>query len=96
LVAGKMKYVKAKGQSPFEEHLIPQAIIALKQGVGRLIRTERDQGILVIGDPRLIGRAYGQIILESLPPMPWTRNMQRVEAFLESMDQSSLIKDTVI
>jgi ATP-dependent DNA helicase DinG len=86
LVAGKMKYVKAKGQSPFEEHLIPQAIIALKQGVGRLIRTEQDQGILVIGDPRLIGRAYGQVILESLPPMPWTRNVQRVEAFLKNMN----------
>lgn len=85
LVSGKMKHVKAKGESPFESYLIPQAIIALKQGVGRLIRTENDKGILVIGDPRLVGRPYGQVILQSLPPMPWTRSYQRVTSFLQTI-----------
>ena len=56
-------------------------MIALKQGAGRLIRDVNDRGVLVIGDPRLSNKAYGQTFLDSLPPMPRTRQLERVQAF---------------
>lgn len=83
---GKMRSIQAQGLSSFEDYLLPQAIIALKQGVGRLIRTERDKGLLVMMDPRVIGRNYGLTIKESLPAMTWTRMEERVMAFIEEMD----------
>jgi ATP-dependent DNA helicase DinG len=60
---------------------LPQAVIALKQGVGRLIRTETDRGVLVLCDPRLTGKSYGRVFLDSLPPLPRTRAVGDVEAF---------------
>ncbi|MCP6172600.1 hypothetical protein NL400_26960, partial [Klebsiella pneumoniae] len=60
---------------------LPQAVIALKQGVGRLIRTERDRGVLVLCDPRLLGKGYGGVFLDSLPPLPRTRDIADVAAF---------------
>ena len=60
---------------------MPQAAIALKQGAGRLIRTETDRGVLMIGDPRLIDKPYGRRIWKSLPPMRRTREIADVEAF---------------
>lgn len=60
---------------------LPQAVIALKQGAGRLIRTETDRGVLVLCDPRLLGKTYGRTFLESLPPLPITREVKDVQAF---------------
>jgi ATP-dependent DNA helicase DinG len=56
-------------------------VIALKQGAGRLIRDVTDRGVLVLGDPRVFSKSYGRVFLDSLPPMPRTRDLQRVEAF---------------
>lgn len=84
LVSGKLAYLKAQGKQAFEEYLIPQAILTLKQGVGRLLRTEKDHGVLIIGDPRLIGRPYGAYFKSSLPPMTWTRSLPRVNDFIDS------------
>jgi len=85
MVAAKLKYLTAQGVSVFEDYLIPQAILTLKQGVGRLIRTEQDKGLIIIGDPRLYGRGYGRDFKQSLPPMPWTRSLPRVKHFLQTL-----------
>jgi ATP-dependent DNA helicase DinG len=61
---------------------LPQAVIALKQGAGRLIRSETDHGVLVLCDPRLTGKGYGRVFLDSLPPLPITRRLAEVESFL--------------
>ncbi|HYQ91370.1 MAG TPA: helicase C-terminal domain-containing protein, partial [Candidatus Competibacteraceae bacterium] len=60
------------------------AVIMLKQGVGRLIRDVHDRGVLVLCDPRLLSRSYGQVFLDSLPPMPRTRRLEAVQAFFAS------------
>jgi ATP-dependent DNA helicase DinG len=64
---------------------LPQAILVLKQGAGRLIRDSSDRGVLVLCDPRLVSKAYGRAILESLPPMRRTRDPAEVEAFFARM-----------
>ena len=71
------------GRSPFMEYQLPEAVIALKQGVGRLIRDENDRGVLMLCDPRLLSKGYGRIFLASLPPMPVTRDVEEVERFFE-------------
>jgi ATP-dependent DNA helicase DinG len=60
---------------------LPQAAISLKQGAGRLIRTETDRGVLMICDPRLVEKSYGKKLWRSLPPMARTRELAEVEAF---------------
>ena len=60
---------------------LPQAIITLKQGVGRLIRDSGDYGVLVLADPRLTQKNYGQTFLNSLPPMSKTRKIEVIDRF---------------
>ncbi len=69
------------GRKPFMEYQLPNAVIALKQGVGRLIRDAHDRGVLMLCDPRLLSKGYGRIFLSSLPPMSRTRELADVEAF---------------
>ncbi|MDQ3040619.1 MAG: ATP-dependent DNA helicase, partial [Pseudomonadota bacterium] len=69
------------GGNPFRDEQLPQAVIALKQGAGRLIRSETDRGVLVLCDPRLIAKSYGRVFLDSLPPLPRTRDVADVRAF---------------
>ena len=73
--------LRAEGRDPFLEQQLPHAAIALKQGVGRLIRDAADRGVVVICDPRLHGRGYGRRLLDSLPPMRRTRDLAAVQAF---------------
>ena len=61
---------------------MPEAALALKQGVGRLIRSETDRGVVVICDPRLVDKPYGRVFRASLPPMPVTRVAADAEKFL--------------
>jgi ATP-dependent DNA helicase DinG len=65
-------------------HQLPEAIISLKQGAGRLIRDERDRGVLMICDPRLISKPYGRRIWQSLPPFARSRELATVQAFLQN------------
>lgn len=65
----RLDAARARGLNPFVDVQLPQAITALRQGVGRLIRDTRDQGLLVLCDPRLLSKAYGRRILAALPPM---------------------------
>lgn len=75
--------LESQGRNAFMEYQLPQAVIALKQGAGRLIRDENDSGVLVLCDPRLLGKGYGKIFLSSLPPMPRTRAFEDVQQFFE-------------
>ncbi|WP_101924863.1 ATP-dependent DNA helicase [Luteimonas rhizosphaerae] len=77
----RLDAIRRAGGQPFRDEQLPQAVIALKQGVGRLIRTEGDRGVLVLCDPRLVGRSYGRRFLDSLPPLPLTRDVADVRAF---------------
>lgn len=75
--------LEQQGRNAFMEHQVPQAVITLKQGAGRLIRDVADSGVLMLCDPRLLSKGYGKIFLGSLPPMPKTRDLEKVERFFE-------------
>ncbi|NZA26750.1 ATP-dependent DNA helicase [Luteimonas sp. SJ-92] len=77
----RLQAIRRAGGNPFPDEQLPQAVIALKQGVGRLIRSERDRGVLVLCDPRLTGKGYGRVFLDSMPPFPVTRDVADVQAF---------------
>ena len=77
----RLDAIRRSGGNPFRDEQLPQAVIALKQGAGRLIRTETDRGVLVLCDPRLTQKSYGRIFLDSLPPLPRTRDIDDVRAF---------------
>ena len=74
VLAKRLQLLAQAGGNPFMEHQVPQAIITLKQGAGRLIRGETDRGVLMIGDTRLVTKPYGRRIWQSLPPMRRTRD----------------------
>jgi ATP-dependent DNA helicase DinG len=81
----KINMLKAKGSNPFMSLQLPQAIITLKQGAGRLIRDEFDKGVLMICDPRIINKPYGKRIWRSLPPFKRTRDENEAIDFLKSL-----------
>jgi ATP-dependent DNA helicase DinG len=83
VLAARLEHLRRLGRNPFVEYQVPQAAIALKQGAGRLIRDERDRGVLVLCDPRLVSKPYGKQLLDSLPPMRRTREIGDVEAFFD-------------
>jgi len=70
LLKARLEGIRRRGGNPFFEYQLPQAVLALKQGVGRLIRDFDDFGVIVLGDPRIKTKAYGRVFLESLPPSP--------------------------
>ena len=69
LIQGRIRKAEQDGCNFFRESTLPEAVISLRQGIGRLIRDENDRGVVMIGDPRLRTRAYGKVFLKSLPPM---------------------------
>jgi ATP-dependent DNA helicase DinG len=77
--------IRRRGGNPFIEFQLPQAVLALKQGVGRLIRDFDDRGLIVLGDPRLRTRSYGATFLESLPPAARLGSRDEAVAFAESL-----------
>ena len=81
VLEARLEAVRQRGGNPFVEEQIPSAVISLKQGVGRLIRTFEDRGILMMGDERLVSKPYGKIFINSLPPFPRTRDIADVQAF---------------
>ncbi len=81
VLAARIDKMNREGRNAFMEYQVPQAVITLKQGAGRLIRDETDRGVLMICDPRLVDKPYGKRIWRSLPPMKRTREIAEVEAF---------------
>ncbi len=81
VLKARIDAMRKLGINAFMEYQLPDAVIALKQGAGRLIRDRHDRGVLMICDPRLLNKPYGRLFLDSLPPMARTRDPQQVAAF---------------
>jgi ATP-dependent DNA helicase DinG len=82
LVAARIEHLKKEGQNAFAEFQVPVAILALKQGLGRLIRSASDRGILAVLDSRLVQKHYGRRFLSSLPPARLVHDLKAVEEFM--------------
>jgi ATP-dependent DNA helicase DinG len=82
ITAARIDSIRARGGEPFEEYQLPLAILALQQGLGRLIRHRRDRGVLAVLDPRLRTKGYGRRFLASLPPAPVVHELDSLTAFL--------------
>ncbi len=91
IVRARSKALEEAGENPFMTYQIPQAILNLKQGVGRLIRGEQDCGVVVLMDPRIKSKAYGKSFLKSLPPMTVTEDESQVIQFLEIIHDSETV-----
>lgn len=89
VLAARIIEMEKQGLNGFMHHQLPEAIITLKQGAGRLIRDETDSGVLMICDPRLISKGYGRRIWQSLPPFKRTRDITDVQAFFRDKDRTS-------
>jgi ATP-dependent DNA helicase DinG len=83
LVRARIEHLTANGGNAFRDYQLPEAALALKQGAGRLIRSEEDYGVIVVCDPRLVGRSYGRVFLAALPPMTVTRDAREAARFLK-------------
>ena len=82
IVAARVKALQEDGRNPFAEFQVPSAVLALKQGFGRLIRTRTDRGVLAILDNRIQRMQYGRIFMESLPEYTCTRDIADVQRFM--------------
>src|SRR3984885_3523187 len=82
LVRARIEHLTASGGNAFRDYQLPEAALALKQGAGRLIRSEDDYGVVVICDPRMVARTYGRVFLAALPPMSVTQDADEVLRFL--------------
>jgi ATP-dependent DNA helicase DinG len=85
VVRARIEHLQSQGVSAFKEYQLPEAVLALKQGVGRLIRSEEDRGVVVVCDPRLSERSYGRIFRASLPPMEMVREQEPVLRLLREL-----------
>jgi ATP-dependent DNA helicase DinG len=83
VVAARSRYLERHGENPFTAYTVPQAVIALKQGLGRLIRSVNDRGALCVLDPRMKTKAYGRTFLNSLPPVPVTNDLAVVKRLFQ-------------
>jgi ATP-dependent DNA helicase DinG len=81
ITAARIEAIRARGGEPFDEYQVPLAILALQQGLGRLIRHRHDRGLMAILDPRLRTKGYGRRFLASLPPARLVRDLGAVEGF---------------
>jgi ATP-dependent DNA helicase DinG len=85
VLEARRKWLEEEGRNPFYEMQLPEAVIMLKQGVGRLIRDEADRGVMVICDPRIVRNSYGSRFLNSLPPMKRSNRYQEIVDFLKTL-----------
>ncbi|MGC8810772.1 MAG: ATP-dependent DNA helicase [bacterium] len=89
IMEARLEKIASAGKSPFWEYQVPGAIILLKQGLGRLVRTRQDRGILAILDPRLWTKNYGRAFIESLPPCPFTHEQKDISEFFAAGNRES-------
>lgn len=87
VLEARIKVCRDRGGNPFVEYQLPEAAIALKQGAGRLIRTEKDWGVLIMGDARLVEKPYGKVLWRGLPPFKRTRNAEQALGFYQKKAQ---------
>jgi ATP-dependent DNA helicase DinG len=88
VLEARLAAIREAGGNPFAEYQLPQAIMTLRQGIGRLIRDDSDHGLIAICDPRLHGKSYGRRILASLPPMPVLREEEAAVAWLRQISEA--------
>ena len=89
VVRARIEYLESQGASAFRDYQLPEAVLALKQGVGRLIRSEEDRGVVMICDPRLRGRSYGRVFLSSLPPMAAAKDIEAALVLLRELGEAA-------
>jgi len=92
VAAARIERIKRGGGNPFRDYQLPQAVLTLRQGAGRLIRDVSDYGVLVIADPRLIDKSYGKLFLSSLPSMTRTRKPEVVERFFRHIENRGTLE----
>jgi len=81
ITAARIESIRAQGGEPFGEYQVPLAILALQQGLGRLIRHRKDRGVLAVLDPRMRTKGYGRRFIASVPPAPVVHDLDAVERF---------------
>jgi ATP-dependent DNA helicase DinG len=89
LIMARLEFIRRRGGNGFTEHQLPQAALALKQGAGRLLRDQADYGVIVLCDPRVSGKGYGQLFLKCLEPMQSTESIDEVAVFLSQHEARS-------
>jgi ATP-dependent DNA helicase DinG len=87
VVAARQKYIDDQGGNSFYQYSVPQAAITLKQGLGRLIRSTTDRGVLSILDPRITTKSYGRIFLQSIPRCLVTASIEEAAEIFSDHDQ---------
>ena len=90
VLKARIDTMRENGENPFMNYQLPNAVITLKQGVGRLIRDMTDRGLLVLCDPRITSKPYGKKFILSLPGMPVSRNINDVTAFFQQTPENEL------
>jgi ATP-dependent DNA helicase DinG len=92
LLKARLDAAREAGREPFRDVQLPQAVLTLKQGIGRLIRDVDDAGLAVVCDPRLLGKGYGRVFLASLPPMPVVRSEEEAVDFLLALGLTAMAR----
>ncbi|NOR35808.1 MAG: ATP-dependent DNA helicase, partial [Woeseiaceae bacterium] len=91
LMMARLEFIRREGGNGFTEHQLPQAVLAMKQVAGRLLRDQNDYGVIVLCDPRLTSKSYGRMFLKSFEPMPTTASFDDVAAFLADHERKGAV-----
>ena len=91
LMMARLEFIRREGGNGFSQHQLPQAVLAMKQGAGRLLRDQNDYGVIVLCDPRITSKSYGRTFLKSFEPMPSTRSITDVAKFLARHENKKAI-----
>ena len=91
LLMARLEYIRRNGGNGFTEHQVPQAVLAMKQGAGRLLRDQADYGVIVLCDPRITGKSYGKTFLRSFEPMPATTSYDDVRSFFKRHEAAGAV-----
>ncbi|MDH3748756.1 MAG: ATP-dependent DNA helicase, partial [Gammaproteobacteria bacterium] len=91
LMMARLEYIRRNGGNGFTEHQIPQAVLAMKQGAGRLLRDHSDYGVIVLCDPRITAKNYGRMFLQAIEPMPTTSSLSDVQKFLRDHEAKGAV-----
>lgn len=91
LMMARLEYIRREGGNGFSQHQLPQAVLSMKQGAGRLLRDQSDYGVIVLCDPRIRSKSYGRTFLKSFAPMPSTSSIDDVAKFLQKHESKRAV-----